>query len=520
MREPLLRELLGLEIYHRTQRGDRPTPDEYVRRFPGHEALIRSLLGGPGQPASEDMASTQAYVPGEVDGAGPHAITARRERKPAPRPGRGDLIGDSVSELRERLREAEKQRASEQRKRRRAQWLVVGTVLAALTAAVGGGVWIVVERAAWQADRAAQAAQLQKLVAAAQQQAEAARQEADAARQQAAVVRQQAEAARLQADAARQQADTAQKQVRDLIGRLRLAGAKTSYDLGGTLSGQKNPRGAVTAYQKAIQLNPTHAEAHYGLGNALRDSGDQSGAIAAFQKAIQLKPNYGEAHNNLGLLLYARKDLEGAQAAYDKAIQSKPTLPHPHYNLGTVLLDLGRFGDAEATTRRTLELLPPQQPLHQLALRQVERCERLQALDKKLAAILKEEAKPADAAERVGLAELCQLPYQQRYATAARLYSEAFAEKPDLAADRKARHRYKAASTAIRAGVGQGRDRDAHTEAQRAERGNKHWPGCRPTLRNSARTWKPKDRRRPWPAGRWPSGRETPISRQCASPNR
>ena len=63
------------------------------------------------------------------------------------------------------------------------------------------------------------------------------------------------------------------------------------------------------------------------------------------------------------------------------------------------------------------------------------RHERLLALDEKLSAILQGDARPADAGERLRLAELCQ-QYKQRYVAAARFYADAFAAA--LAKQRKA----------------------------------------------------------------------------------
>lgn len=40
----LLQELLKLDIRYRLQRGQSPTADEYTKRFPEHDALIREKL--------------------------------------------------------------------------------------------------------------------------------------------------------------------------------------------------------------------------------------------------------------------------------------------------------------------------------------------------------------------------------------------------------------------------------------------------------------------------------------------
>ena len=40
----LLRELLVLEVVYRMRSGERPRPDEYLARFPGHESTIEDAL--------------------------------------------------------------------------------------------------------------------------------------------------------------------------------------------------------------------------------------------------------------------------------------------------------------------------------------------------------------------------------------------------------------------------------------------------------------------------------------------
>ena len=87
----------------------------------------------------------------------------------------------------------------------------------------------------------------------------------------------------------------------------------------------------------------------------------------------------------------------------------------------------------------------------------MQRCERLVALDEKLSAFLAGEAEPADGAERLALAQLCQL-HKHRHAAAARFYAGAFAADPKLAADLRQPYRYNAACSAALAAAGQGED--------------------------------------------------------------
>ena len=78
------------------------------------------------------------------------------------------------------------------------------------------------------------------------------------------------------------------------------------------------------------------------------------------------------------------------------------------------------------------------------------------ALDARLAEVLGGKKVPADALERTRLAFRA---YEKSFPTSsARLYSEALANEPRLAADRRAEHLYNAARTAALAASGQGKD--------------------------------------------------------------
>jgi Tfp pilus assembly protein PilF len=227
-------------------------------------------------------------------------------------------------------------------------------------------------------------------------------------------------------------------------------------NLGNALYDNKDLAGALAAYRTAIDCDRSLAVAHYNVGNVLRDQRDLDGAVAAYRRAIDYDPKYADAYTNLGGALRARKDVDGAIAAYCRAIELNPTSATTHGALGQALFQQGRFAEARTAARRCLELLPEGDPLRPQASQQLQVCERLLALEERLSATLRGEVEPAGAAERLALARLCQR-FGPRHATAARLYAEAFAADPKLAADLGQQHRYNAACSAALA-AGQGED--------------------------------------------------------------
>jgi serine/threonine-protein kinase len=87
-------------------------------------------------------------------------------------------------------------------------------------------------------------------------------------------------------------------------------------------------------------------------------------------------------------------------------------------------------------------------------------------LEARLPGILKGREKPANAAEQVEIARLCNL--KKLHARAARLYADAFAAEPQLAEGPRPGYRYNAACAAALAGCGRGEDGDKPGEAERA----------------------------------------------------
>jgi len=78
-------------------------------------------------------------------------------------------------------------------------------------------------------------------------------------------------------------------------------------------------------------------------------------------------------------------------------------------------------------------------------------------LDRKLPAVLRGDAEPASAAERIEMAYFC-WQHKRMYVTATRLSAEAFAADAKLASDPSREHRAVAAAYAALAAAGQGED--------------------------------------------------------------
>ena len=68
------------------------------------------------------------------------------------------------------------------------------------------------------------------------------------------------------------------------------APASVWFDLGLARQDLRDHDGATTAYRKAIEIKPDHAEAALNLGVVLQESGDLDGAMRAYRDAYRLRP--------------------------------------------------------------------------------------------------------------------------------------------------------------------------------------------------------------------------------------
>jgi tetratricopeptide (TPR) repeat protein len=233
--------------------------------------------------------------------------------------------------------------------------------------------------------------------------------------------------------------------------------APAYVDLGKALSDKHDPDSAIACYKKALDLDPKYAPAHVNLGAILCDvKSDLDGAIAHFQKAIDLNPTDATTHYNLGNALAKQHLLDEAVGHFRETLRLDPQHATAHCNLGHALRSRGRFEEALACYKRGHELGATQPNWPYPSDQWVRDAERLLLLDRKLPVVLRGEARPADAAEQVGLAEVCKI--KKQYTAAAHFYTDAFAANPKLGDAPTAGHRYNAACYAALAAAGQGAD--------------------------------------------------------------
>jgi tetratricopeptide (TPR) repeat protein len=111
------------------------------------------------------------------------------------------------------------------------------------------------------------------------------------------------------------------------------------YDLGLDLEAYA-PAEARHAYERALELDPRHADAHVNLGRILHDAGQPQAADAHYRLALDAGP-HATASFNLGVALEDQGRADDAARAYRRALEWEPDLVDAHYNLARLLESRG-----------------------------------------------------------------------------------------------------------------------------------------------------------------------------------
>jgi tetratricopeptide (TPR) repeat protein len=103
----------------------------------------------------------------------------------------------------------------------------------------------------------------------------------------------------------------------------------------------------------------------FARGIALEDDpGSQEEAVLAYEKVLEIDPTHAAAHINLGTLYYNRQDHAKAEKHYRLAIEADPRYALAYFDLGNVLDETGRVKEAIQTYEAALQLAPTYADAH------------------------------------------------------------------------------------------------------------------------------------------------------------
>ncbi len=134
--------------------------------------------------------------------------------------------------------------------------------------------------------------------------------------------------------------------------------ADTLSNRGNVLTELRRFDEALASYNRALTAKPNHAGALNNRGVTLHALGRFDEALASFDRAIALQPDYVDALCNRGNSLNALRRFDEALASYDRAIALRSSLIEAHCNRGNTLRELQRFDEALESYDRALALRP------------------------------------------------------------------------------------------------------------------------------------------------------------------
>ena len=128
------------------------------------------------------------------------------------------------------------------------------------------------------------------------------------------------------------------------------------------------PENAMVAYRRATEVQPSNAEVWRHIGGAYRGMSLYTEAVAALQKSIALDDAYYGPHVDLGFTYFRMGRYADAAGEYRMAIAASPELAIAHNYLGALLLSAGKDEEAEKAIRRSIEITPAWDALHNLGI--------------------------------------------------------------------------------------------------------------------------------------------------------
>jgi tetratricopeptide (TPR) repeat protein len=150
---------------------------------------------------------------------------------------------------------------------------------------------------------------------------------------------------------------------------LPFAGADTGYEfgrnylsLGSVFYERGYPETSETFFRRALQDDPTSAEAVYGLGSIYLQQQKTKEARESFERALKLQASYPgtipNAWNNLGILSAREGDAAVAIDFFQRALQIDPAHLIALVNLGNAYRQQKEWTEAKKALQRAFEVVP------------------------------------------------------------------------------------------------------------------------------------------------------------------
>lgn len=131
-----------------------------------------------------------------------------------------------------------------------------------------------------------------------------------------------------------------------------------------------NANDAIAAFSKAVELEPSEADAHLNLANALLLAGQSDKALEHAREALRLSKNSAAALYVAGCAQLRLGQAEEALKAFQQSNFIKPSIAAVQFQMGRAHQALGHWPDAAATFHEAIRIAPNHPSAH-YALSQV-----------------------------------------------------------------------------------------------------------------------------------------------------
>lgn len=115
---------------------------------------------------------------------------------------------------------------------------------------------------------------------------------------------------------------------------------------------------AIEEFKNVLARQPLSDDAHRWLGRCYMERDEVELAMEHFQQAITIRAGYWENYNFLGFCYYTLGRYHEAAEQFRRIISIQPDNYHGYNNLGAMYYLLGRYEDAAAMHRRAIEIHP------------------------------------------------------------------------------------------------------------------------------------------------------------------
>jgi len=109
--------------------------------------------------------------------------------------------------------------------------------------------------------------------------------------------------------------------------------ARVYHKKGVSLSREGRFQKALSAFKKAVSLDPDYGKAYYNMGIAYTELDRVEKAIEAYRTAIEINPRDAAAHMNLGNVFLRQGQLSAAVIELEEAVKIDPTYGLARHNL-------------------------------------------------------------------------------------------------------------------------------------------------------------------------------------------